>query len=111
MVIFNREQLKKEFPQLIDLIQKNHVMEPNIYQELFINNTPEKNLCHERGYFVIMGEFFIQYAMEHIIQDVELTLIGRRLTEVIFYDNFQEYECERFKQMSKSKDQTGLNFN
>jgi len=86
-------------------------MESNIERELYIDNKPVVGLCHTRGYFQIMGEFFIQYTMEHIITDVDLTLIGRRLTEVIFYDNYQEYETARVTQMSKSKDQTGLNFN
>lgn len=107
----NREELKRDFPDLIAGIQKKHVMEDNIYQELFINNTPVVGLCHERGYFVIIGDQFIQYHMEHIITDVDLTLIGRRLTSIILYDDYQEYEADRIKTMSKSKDQTGLNFN
>jgi hypothetical protein len=111
MITFKREELKKEFPKLIALIQKNHVMEPNIERELFINNKPVKGLCHTRGYFVIMDKFFIQYEMEHIIVDPNLNLIGRSLRKVIFYDDYQEYESARVKRMSKSKDQTGLTFN
>lgn len=111
MTTISREELKRDFPDLIAGIQKKHVMEDNIYQELFVDNTPVVGLCHERGYFVIMGDFFIQYAMEHIITDVDLCLIGRRLKEVIIYDDYQEYESDRVKTMSKSKDQTGLNFN
>lgn len=108
---FKREELKKHLPHLIAIIQKHHVMEPNIMQELYINNTPVKGLCHERGYFVIMDKWFIQYSMEHIITDVNAMLIGRRLISVTVYDTFQEYETDRVKTMSKSKDQTGLNFN
>ena len=111
MIKYTREELKKHLPELITLIQKNHVMEDNIERELFIENKPVVGLCHSRGYFVIMDEWFIQYGMEHIITDVNLRLIGRRLTDVTFYDDFQEYESARVKQMSKSKDQTGLNFN
>lgn len=111
MTTFNREQLKKEVPQLIELIQKNHVMESNIERELFVDNKPVKGLCHTRRYFVIMDKFFIQYEMDHIVVDPKLNLIGRSLREVIFYDDFQEYESARVKAMSKSKDQTGLNFN
>jgi hypothetical protein len=108
---FTREELKREMPDVIAAIQKHHVMESNIYQELYINHKPVKGLCHERGYFVIVGDLFLQYTMEHIIQDVQLQLIGRRVTSVTVYDTFQEYEAERVKRMSGSKDQTGLNFN
>lgn len=108
---FNREELKAELPELIAVIQKHHVMEANIYQELYVSNKPVKGLCHERGYFVILDKWFIQYSMEHIIQDVQLQLIGRRLTSVTVYDTFQEYESDRVKTMSSSKDQTGINFN
>lgn len=111
MIQINREELKAQYPDLIAGIQKKHVMEPNIYQELFIDNKPVQGLCHERGYFVIIGDMFIQYSMEHIITDVDLCLIGRRLTSIIFYDNYQEYEADRIRTMSKSKDQTGINLN
>ncbi len=111
MTTFNREQLKSELPHLIALIQQKHVMESNIERELFIDNKPVKGLCHTRGYFVIMGEYFIQYEMDHIIVDPDKSLIGRSLREVIFYDDYQEYESARVKAMSKSKDQTGINLN
>lgn len=111
MITIGREELKKEYPKLIELIQQNHVMESNIERELFVNNRPVKGLCHTRGYFVIMDQFFIQYEMDHIIVDPKLNLIGRSLREVIFYDDYQEYEAARVKAMSKSNDQTGLNFN
>ncbi len=108
-----REELKKEWPELIAYIQKNHVMEPVIEKELFHNPKfkPQKGLCHTRGYFIIFGEYFVQYEMDHIIVDPKLSLIGRSLREVIFYDTFQEYESARVNTMSKSKDQTGLNLN
>lgn len=54
-----------------------------------------------------MDEFFIQYEMDHIIVDPNLSLIGRSLREVIFYDDFQEYEVARIKTMSKGKDTLG----
>lgn len=111
MIQIDREELKSKFPDLIAGIQKKHIMEDNIYQELFVDNKPVVGLCHERGYFVIMGDHFIQYYMEHIITDVDLNMIGRRLTAVIIYDNYQEYESDRVKTMSKSTNQTGLNFN
>lgn len=111
MITLDREELKQQYPALIIGIQKLHVMEGSIYEELFINHTPVVGLCHERGYFVIMGSMFIQYAMEHIITDVDLSLIGRRLKEVIVYDNYQEYESARVRAMSASKDQTGLSLN
>jgi hypothetical protein len=111
MTVIGREELKLAHKGLIALIQMKHVMEDNIERELFIENKPVKGLCHTRGYFVIMDEFFIQYEMDHIIVDPNLMLIGRSLREVIFYDDFQEYEAARVKAMSKSKDQTGINFN
>jgi hypothetical protein len=111
MTKINRDELKAQYPDLISGIQKRHVMEDNIYQELFVDNKPVVGLCHERGYFVIMGDMFIQYLMEHIITNVKASLIGRRLKEVIIYDSYQEYESDRVRLMSKSKDQTGLNFN
>lgn len=111
MITLSREELKRDFPSLITGIQKNHVMEDNIFQELFVSHKPVVGLCHERGYFVIIGDMFIQYTMEHIITDVQLQLIGRRLTSVIIYDNYQEYETDRVRTMSAAKDQTGLNLN
>lgn len=111
MIKIERDELKSKYPDMIVGIQKKHIMEDNIYQELFVDNKPVVGLCHKRGYFVIMGDQFVQYYMEHIITDVDLTLIGRRLTAVIIYDNYQEYEADRVKTMSKSTNQTGLNFN
>ena len=115
MVKFNREQLKKELPFLIKLIQQNHVMEDNIERELFHNRKfkPQKGLCHQRGYFQIIdgGVYYLQYVMDHIITDPDLMLIGRTVQEVIFYESYQEYESERVKAMSKTADQTGLNHN
>ena len=111
MTIFEREFLKNDWPDLIELIQKNHVIEPNIQKELFEANVPVKGLTHTRGYFVIMGDIFIQYEMAHIVVNPELSLIGRTLDKVIVYDNFQEYESARVRAMSSVKDQTGMNFN
>jgi hypothetical protein len=110
-LVIEREELKNEYPVLIEIIQKNHVMEQNIYDELFVNHKPVVNLCHTRKHFVICGDFFISYEMDHIITDVQLTLIGRRLARVTFYQSYQEYEVARVKGMQRSKDQTGLNFN
>jgi hypothetical protein len=106
-----RQELKTHFKELIDFIQKNHVMEPVIEKELFENHVPVKGLCHTRGYFVMFGSYHIQYAMAHVIMDVDLRLIGRAVEEVIFYDNYTEYEAARVKAMSAAKDQTGLNHN
>lgn len=113
MIKVGREELKAKWAFLIEFIQKNHVMEPNIERELFHNPKfkPQKGLCHTRGYFIIFNDYFVQYEMDHIIVDPNLSLIGRSLREVIFYDTFQEYESARVKAMSKSKDQTGINFN
>lgn len=114
MTVFDRKLLKQEFPEIIKLIQDNHTMGPEIEKELFIDNKPVIGLCHTRGYFLILdNQFFIQYTMAHIIKDVNLRLLGRAVDEVIFYDNFQEYESARIKAMSavKPSEQTGLNFN
>src|SRR5688572_28984754 len=107
MLTINREELKAEFPKLIELIQKHHVMEDKIERELFINNKPVKGLCHTRGYFMVMDEYFIQYEMDHIIVDPNINLIGRSLREVIVYEDYQEYESARLKAMTGTKDQTG----
>ena len=111
MTTITRTELKEKLPWLISMIQKNHVMEDNIERELFRNNKPVKGLCHQRGYFCIAGEFYIQYLMDHVIVDPKRRLIGRAVQEVIFYDNYQEYESARVKQLSSSRDQTGLNYN
>ena len=60
---------------------------------------------------MIAGPYFIRYEMDHQIRNVEERLIGRRLNEVIVYDDFVEYEADRVRNMSVSKSQTGLNFN
>lgn len=113
MIKVGRKELKSKWKFLIDYIQKNHVMEPNIERELFHNPKfkPQKGLCHTRVYFIIFDQYFVQYEMDHIIVDPNLSLIGRSLREVIFYDTYQEYESARVKAMSASKDQTGINFN
>jgi hypothetical protein len=113
MITIGREELKEDFPDLIADIQKKHVMEPNIYDELFVRNKPVKGLCHQRGYFVIVGDMFIQYVMDHIIVNPDLQLIGRSLQQVIVYDDYQEYERERLLKFNsvKPQDQTGINFN
>jgi hypothetical protein len=115
-----REELKKEYPHWIDRIQKMHVMGPEIEQELFVNNTPVKNLGHNREYFTILEmedkegkkvTLYISYDMDHIIVDVEKRLLARRLIAMTLYDSFQEFESTRVRDMSKKKDQTGLNYN
>jgi hypothetical protein len=113
MITIGREELKRKFPDLIKGIQERHVMESNIERELFVLNKPVKGLCHTRGYFVIMGDMFIQYHMDHIIVDPKASLIGRTLQAVIIYESYQEYERERVKAFSavKPEDQTGLNLN
>lgn len=113
MIKVGRQELKTKWAFLIKYIQKIHVMEPNIEKELFHNPKfkPQKGLCHTRGYFVLFDKYFIQYEMDHIIVDPNLSLIGWSLREVIFYDNFQEYESARVIAMSAAKDQTGINFN
>jgi hypothetical protein len=113
MTVFNREFLKRDFPDMISFIQSQHVMGPEIEKELFVDNKPVKNLCHQRGYFVIWGDFYLQYYMSHIITDVELQLIGRCVDEVIVYDSYTEYERERQKAMNavKPNEQTGISLN
>ena len=117
MTTFDRKFLKEEFPELIQIIQKAHVMENNIEQELFVNHEPVVNLCHTRGYFMVLqnskGPMYIQYEMDHVIQDVELRLIGRAVMSVTHYDTFQEYESARVRAMSSvaPNEQTGLNLN
>lgn len=109
----DRAELKTHYKELIDYIQKRHVMEPVIEQELFVHNEPVPNLCHTRGYFVMFGEYHIQYLMDHVIMDVDLRLIGRSVEQVIFYDTYAEYEAARVRAMSgvKPSEQTGLNLN
>lgn len=115
MIKVGRQELKDKWAFLIEYIQKHHVMEPVIEKELFDNPKfkPQKGLCHTRGYFILFGEYFIQYEMDHIIVDPNLSLIGRSLREVIFYDTFSDYEAARVKAMSavKPEEQTGLNLN
>jgi hypothetical protein len=116
-----REELKKEYPHWIERIQKMHEMGPEIEQELFVNNKPVKNLGHSREYFTIlelkskdkddMMPIYISYHMDHIIVDVKRRLLARRLLSITLFESFVEFEAERVRAMSKSKDQTGLNFN
>lgn len=113
MEIINREELKKDFKPLIELIQKFHKMEPAVEKELFIDREPVVGLCHTRGCFMHFENYYIQYEMDHIIQDIEKRIIARRVVSVIIYDDFIEYEAARVKAMSsvKNNQQTGLNFN
>jgi hypothetical protein len=115
-----REELKKRYPHWIKRIQEMHTMGPEIERELFVNNTPVKNLGHNREYFLIMdmedeeGEkvtFYASYDMDHIIVDPEKRLLARRLISLTLYESYQEFEYTRVREMSKKKDQTGLNFN
>lgn len=68
--VIKRKELKRDWPQLIAFIQSKHVMGPEIEKELFIDNKPVRGLCHQRGYFILFGEFYVQYTMDHIITDV-----------------------------------------
>jgi hypothetical protein len=113
MTVFDRDFLKQDFPDMISFIQSQHVMGPEIEKELFVDNKPVEGLCHQRGYFVIWGEFYLQYYMSHVIQNIELQLIGRRVDKVIVYDNYVEYERERQIAMNavKPNEQTGINLN
>jgi hypothetical protein len=102
---------------MIQMIQGSHEMGPEIERELFIDNTPVENLCHQRGYFKIFvcgGEhMYVHYYMDHVIQNVDLKLIGRALQEVTVYESFMEYESERIRMLSRVKptEQEGLNLN
>jgi hypothetical protein len=112
---FDREELKKDHPYWIKRIQEDHIMGPEIEQELFVNNTPVKNLGHSRVYFVILAtrgldDMYMSYEMDHIIVDVKDRILARRLLSVTLYDSFQEFEGARVREMSQVKDQTGLNF-
>lgn len=112
MTTISRQELKKNFPDLIAMIQRQHVMGPEIEEELFVRHKPVVGLCHTRGYFVIWDGMYIQYTMGHVIVDLK-GIIGRSLQEVIIYDSYIEYERARVKAMSKvaPADQTGLNLN
>lgn len=107
--------MKTEVPHLIKLIQAQHEMGPEIERELFHNTNPkffpQKGLAHSRYYFMIAGPYYIRYLMDHIIANVETQQIGRSVLEVIFYEDYMEYEAARQKQMSVSTDQTGLHYN
>ena len=113
MTTINREVLKERFQDLIAVIQSMHVMGPEIEKELFVKHKPVVGLCHTRAYFIIAGAVYMQYTMDHIIVDVESKQLGRSVQEVIFYDNYIEYEHARIKAMSgvKAEDQTGLHLN
>jgi len=119
MFTIDRAELKADWPWLIKTIQEKHEMHPDVEQELF--NNPEfeavKDLTHERGYFIQMQYpdqvFYLQYTMAYTITEPELRLIGRSLREVIFYEDFIEYETERVKRLSSVSPgkQEGLNLN
>lgn len=113
MIQIKREELKRDWQNLISYIQKHHVMGPEIEKELFIDREPVVGLCHTRGYFILFGEFYVQYVMDHIITEVATQQIGRRIEEVYFYDSYSEYESERVKAMSavSPSEQTGINLN
>jgi len=114
--VFNREQLKTEFPQIIAFIQKTHVMEDWVYKELYENPkyTPQRGLSTTQGSFVVAFEkFYIHYLMEHIIENVELHLIGRSVREVTIFDTKMEYDLELQRALAnpdwKHKQGTPLN--
>lgn len=114
---FDRKFLKEEFPELIQIIQKNHVVGDEVYHELYIAHKPVVNLCHTRGHFAVFhnskGPLYLQYTMAYVIQDVEAKLIGRAVEDVTHYETFIEYEAARVKAMSSvaANEQTGLNQN
>jgi hypothetical protein len=113
MITITREELKKHHHKLIVYIQTIHVMGPEIEQELYIDNTPVVGLTYQRGYFLSFEGCYIQYVMDHVILNIDKRAIGRRIDHLIIYENYVEYETERFKAMNgvKPKDQTGIGFN
>jgi hypothetical protein len=111
MLIVRREDLKRDFPKLITMIQENHEMGEEIFRELFVRNKPVKGLCTQRGYFVMFGPYYFQYFMDHLIMDAATMEIGRSIQKIIFYDDFVEYESERVKTLSTGRDAKGLNLN
>jgi hypothetical protein len=58
-------------------------------------------------------DIYLQYVMEHTIVEPDLYLIARTLREVVLYDNYQEYECDRVRTLGSvaPTDQNGLNLN
>jgi hypothetical protein len=114
---FNRAFLKEYVPELITLIAGQHVIGPEVYDELYNKHTPVVNLTHTRECFVIMSPdagstFYISYVMAHSIRNVAKRLLVLAVEEVTMYENYIEYETTRVKRMSaKSNKQTGLNLN
>lgn len=111
MMTFTREELKKYSPELIELIQEVHVMSDGVFNELFVKRAPVKGAFILKGYFARIKVYCFQYTMQYIITEPELQLIGLAVQDVTIYHNYQEYEADRVKTLSRVKGAEGLNFN
>lgn len=112
----SRKELKKEFPSLIEYIQRHHQDHPDVIAELFERHKPVKDLCNTRGYFIqskLPGFEFMHYTMAVVIMSMEPLTLGRAVEEIVIYDNYIEYETHRTKalQFAGPKKADGHNLN
>lgn len=116
MIRIERQELYN-FLDLADKIHDVHTRsvhdEPEIFKMLFEDNEPKKGRGRLRGYFIRMDDMYVQYGMGHVVVDVEKAVIARILDFITVYDDFQEYEADRVRTLSRAKpeDQKGLYLN
>jgi len=116
MDVIDRDELRDEYPDIVKGIQTRHNMHPDVPIELFKRHKPVKGLAHTRCYFIIIStkgkdDMYLQYWMRYQIVNPDAQLIGRAVDKVIIYDTYQEYEADRVRELSKGRNQEGLNFN
>lgn len=111
MIVIERQELKDQFPNMIKIIQMNHKMGEDIFEELYVKNTPVVGLTTTARYFAQFDGYWIEYTMSHQIRDVDAQLIGRAVEQVIIYEDYVEYESNRVKKLSGDKRSKGLNLN
>jgi hypothetical protein len=116
MEIIERDELRDEYPDIVKGIQSRHEMHPDVPIELFKRHKPVKGLAHTRSYFIILSstgrpDSYIQYYMRYQVVDPKLNLIGRAVDKVIIYETYQEFEADRVRLLSNSKNSEGINLN
>lgn len=110
MIEIERDEIKAEYKELLQLIIKNHIIASHT-RLVLLKNAHIKDFCEEARHFAILSgtpDFFIHY-------DVATWFNGEgfqvRVERIGVYENYLEYEKERIQSLHSNPKADGANLN
>jgi hypothetical protein len=117
MITITREQLK-DVPELFQVIKNSHTVDTElVIKELFKDDEPQLGIVYQRGYFAIVkllnAPAYLHYVIDHEIKITTdaFAAVAVSVDSVTLFESYTEYEAERFKTLSTSKDVKGFSMN